>query len=71
MKITLNYNTVYAFATQRNATQRNATQRNATQPYYHTNYLKLFFPKNLNYASVIISIYLSDISIFLILIKIQ
>ena len=31
MKITINHDTVYAFATQRNATQRNATQRNATQ----------------------------------------
>ncbi len=30
MKITKIYNTVCAFATQRNATQRNATQRNAT-----------------------------------------
>ena len=30
MKFTMSYNTVYAFATQRNATQRNATQRNAT-----------------------------------------
>ena len=28
MKITINHDTVYAFATQRNATQRNATQRN-------------------------------------------
>ena len=26
MKFALNYNTVYAFATQRNATQRNANQ---------------------------------------------
>ena len=28
MKIITNHDTVYAFATQRNATQRNATQRN-------------------------------------------
>ena len=28
MKIIINHDTVYAFATQRNATQRNATQRN-------------------------------------------
>ena len=51
MKITINHDTVYAFATQRNATQRNATQRNATQRYNfkffkkqsHNKFNKLFF----------------------------
>ena len=51
MKITINHDTVYAFATQRNATQRNATQRNATQRHNfkffkkqsHNKFNKLFF----------------------------
>ena len=42
MKIIINHDTVYAFATQRNATQRNATQRNATQ----RNSITLNFLKN-------------------------
>ena len=41
MKFTMNYNTVYAFATQRNATQRNATQR-ISQLYLLTNNLNFY-----------------------------
>ena len=46
MKITINHDTVYAFATQRNATQRNATQRHNFKFFKkqsHNKFNKLFF----------------------------
>ena len=46
MKITINNNTVYAFATQRNATQRNATQQHNFKFFKkqsHNKFNKLFF----------------------------
>ena len=46
MKIIINNNTVYAFATQRNATQRNATQQHNFKFFKkqsHNKFNKLFF----------------------------
>ena len=56
MKITINNNTVYAFATQRNATQRNATQRNGIT----LNFLKNNLIINLINYFLILYPFLSD-----------